>query len=296
VSRFRSLVKAVLPAPLARWIQQRRAQRERRAVRGCVVTHTYGGRMFEIELRSLYGKLYDQDWPKLAEIERLKRHGLVSGARVFNLGANHGVIALMLADAVGQDGQVIAVEADPDDAEAASSNAARNGMAQLTIINAAVAHEPGWIEFGVRGAVDHGDSKAARRRVAAVSIDELAARFGPPDVVFMDVEGYEAEALAGATATLARAVDWFVEVHDANDLARYGASAEAVLAYFDAGFELWAARDGLRHAPTGELVSSTEFRQVSHQFEPPSVRFFLLAIATSKDAGPARKLDDADAV
>jgi len=57
-------------------------------------------------------------------------------------------------------------------------------------------------------------------------------RYGPPDVVFIDVDGFEEEALAGAARTIEAGPDWFVEVHPV-DLARYDAEPGEVLAHFD---------------------------------------------------------------
>ena len=54
---------------------------------------------------------YDHDWPELPEIALLKQHGLRPGARVFDIGAHQGVVALMLSKTVGPEGFVLAVEA-----------------------------------------------------------------------------------------------------------------------------------------------------------------------------------------
>jgi hypothetical protein len=69
---------------------------ERPAVEG-----SYGASTFKVLIGSPYGERYDADWPALSEIEVLRGSRLQSGSRAFNLGANHGVMAMMLADAVG---------------------------------------------------------------------------------------------------------------------------------------------------------------------------------------------------
>ncbi len=54
-----------------------------------------------------------------------------------------------------------------------------------------------------------------------MTIDGLASRFGLPDVVLIDVEGYESHVLAGAANTLALgATDFLVEIHDETTLRR----------------------------------------------------------------------------
>ena len=47
-----------------------------------------------------------------------------------------------------------------------------------------------------------------------VTLDAAAARYGTPDVVVVDVEGFEDRVLAGATGLLtARCVSWLIEFH-----------------------------------------------------------------------------------
>jgi FkbM family methyltransferase len=81
------------------------------------------------------------------------------------------------------------------------------------------------VVFGLNGQVDDGQRRWGELRVPAWSIDDLSAEYGVPDVVFMDVEGFEHEALAGAQKTLRAGPDWFVEVHHPQELARYGTAS-----------------------------------------------------------------------
>lgn len=237
-----------------------------------------------MEIRSPYGETYDRDWPVLGEIAFLERHSLTQGARVFDLGANHGVIAMMLARSVGASGEVVAVEADAWLAEAVTRNAQLNKLDQIVSLHAAVGGEEGDLRFGAYGDVDDGSGRFGRTRVPAVTIDSMAARYGPPDVVFMDVEGYELEALRGAPETLARRPDWFVEVHGGETgLARYGASVHDVIDRFtDVGYDCHVAADQLVVNPIdGQLVSLTRFTGLEDvTTELPEARFFLIALGS----------------
>jgi FkbM family methyltransferase len=271
---------ALLP-PRAQGRARTLSQRVRRARFGArVVEHDYGGHRLRVEIRSGYGLVYDQDWPELAEIALLKRHRLGPGATVFNLGANHGVIALMLARAVGPDGQVVALEANPYDARAAARNAQLNDARQLTCVNAAIAEQRGEVTFGLGGEVDDGSGRTGSTRVPALSIDDLADEYGAPDVVVMDVEGYELRALEGAQRTLEQRPDWFVEVHGEEHIGRYGGSVAAVLeAFTSRGYRCLAAKDGLGNLPDGRLVSQTRFRLLEDAADLlAGGRFFLIAL------------------
>ncbi len=44
---------------------------------------------------------YDYDWPEVPEITLLGKNSLKPGAKVFDIGAHQGVVALMLAKIVG---------------------------------------------------------------------------------------------------------------------------------------------------------------------------------------------------
>ena len=47
----------------------------------------------------------------------------------------------------------------------------------------------------------------------AYSIDDMTARFGRPDMLYVDIEGYECRVFHGAAKTLATDPDCFVEMH-----------------------------------------------------------------------------------
>jgi len=275
----------VLPAPWLRALRVWKFRRERRRYEEFVVRHSYAGDRFEVVIGSPYGERYDCDWPELGEIATLEQGRLRPGALVFDLGASYGVIAMMLASVVGPTGRVIALEAHPSDFELARRNADLNGLSQLHCLHGAVARRSGEIVFGLNGQIDDGQRKWGELRVPAWSIDDLAAKYGVPDVVFIDVEGFEYEALLGASETLRAGPDWFVEVHRPEELARYGtASYRQILECFDRRhYDLFAASDRLMLRDPQTLQSLTSFAPLD-QVAPQILdgRFFLIARALAR--------------
>jgi hypothetical protein len=102
-------------------------------------------------------------------------------------------------------------------------------------------------------------------------VDGLAERFGTPDVLYLDVEGYEQHVLAGARRTLeSQRPDCFVEVHVGAGLETFGGTVAGVLAHFrPEEYELFVRGE----APTDE------FRPLTSDVLARQSRFFLVALA-----------------
>src|SRR5207244_676791 len=159
-----------------------------------VVRHTYGSFPFEIYLADrLSVGWYDHDWAELPEITFLCRHKLKLGSRVFDLGAHQCVVALMLAQIVGPTGSVIALDANEHNATVGRRNQELNGIPQLRVLHAAADKQSGTLFFNtnLNGQVDDGTGNFGQVRVPAYSVDDLARQYGMPDVLFIDVEGFE---------------------------------------------------------------------------------------------------------
>lgn len=198
-----------------------------------VIQHIYCGH----PLRLLIGDAmaqgwYDHNWDNvMLEIEELKKRKLKPGARVFDIGAHQGVVALIMAQTVGITGQVIAVEADPWNAQAAEINRKLNLADNIRVVHAAIAefdHKPKHTTSEGLDRVFDWSQKA----VTFQCLNSLAREYGLPDIVYVDVDGFEISVLKGATDILSTDADWFVEIHVGCGLENEGGTWEQVIEFF----------------------------------------------------------------
>lgn len=235
-----------------------------------VVEHTYGDGRLRVHLGDPLGQgWYDHDWAQLPEISVLRGGTLRPGARVFDIGAHQGVVAMMLAREVGSSGYVLAVEPNPHNAAVALKNRDINGMTQIEIVEAAVSDRSGTVvlNHGLDGQLDDGTGAGGRMSVASVTLDELAQRHGMPEFVMIDVEGAECKVLQGGEHVLRSGADFAVEVHVKYGLEKLGGSVEALLSFFPAD----------RFVVTARAEADTSFRPLTAGDPLTRDRFFLLA-------------------
>jgi FkbM family methyltransferase len=216
-----------------------------------LVRHRYGGVPLTVHLADpMSERWYDLDWPEIPEVMFLQRHQLRPGARVFDLGAHQGVVAGVLADSVGSTGQVVAVEANLFNVQVSRINRHLNRRYQIRLVHAAVSDKSGLLRFGrgINGQVDLAGAQVDSQEVRAVTVDELARLYGLPQVLFIDVEGFECHVLRGARETLRSGPDCFVEVHTGAGLEDFGESVHSLLAFFPKDdYALFVANDIDRH-------------------------------------------------
>ncbi len=130
-----------------------------------------------------------------------------------DVGANIGVHTVRLAKLVGSRGQVIALEPEEEAARRAHRNIMLNQLSNAHIINAAAGEEAGGeAQLYQPDARDTNRARASLMRhsyltgsvttVPVVTIDEVCP--GPVALIKIDVEGYEAAVVRGATAKIDR--------------------------------------------------------------------------------------------
>lgn len=269
---LKRIARSVTPGPLRRFLQRRKLARGVAAFPRRVVEHRYGEVTLKVELADgLAEGWYDRDWEPLPELAVLARGRLGPGARVFDVGGHQGVVGLMLGAAVGPTGQVVVVEPNPHNFAMCRRNVELNPMPWVVPHQAAVSDRPGVLAFngGLNGAAAEVSDYGGVIEVPAETLDGLTARYGAPGVVFLDVEGFECRALAGAGATFAAGPDWFVEVHVGCGLEAAGGSVAEVLGHFPEG-----AFDRFVHSEGDRAVTPL----AAAPPEKLAARFFLTAL------------------
>lgn len=146
-------------------------------------------------------------------IQRIIAAALPEGGAFLDVGANVGFYTVMGSRLVGEHGSVLAIEPVTSNVAALVRNARLNDLANVTVLTAAasdragtlrleVGSEPFWCS--VREANAHERLVPDRAVVRAVVIDELLAggSMRLPDVVKIDVEGFERRVIRGMETLL----------------------------------------------------------------------------------------------
>jgi FkbM family methyltransferase len=149
------------------------------------------------------------------EVQCALQYLLQPGMLTFDIGANVGFTALLAARQVGPTGRVVCFEPLPANAEQIRHNARLNGFDQIDVHCTALGRDDGEAEFQLSESPTWGrltQSGTAPRpngiiRVPVRRLDSLVAAdaLPPPALVKMDVEGAEADVIAGSRALLGKA-------------------------------------------------------------------------------------------
>jgi FkbM family methyltransferase len=142
--------------------------------------------------------------------EALQQH-VRSGMTIYDVGANIGFFTLLAARFVGQQGRVVAFEADPEIARRLREHVSRNVFGWVALEEKAVWSESSIVFFeridpatspdrGLGHVVTEGAVDTIR--VSAVSLDDYTKTHPPPDFLKCDVEGAEIEVFRGAQRLL----------------------------------------------------------------------------------------------
>lgn len=266
---IRSIIKRLLPSRVWLRLHEWKVGRLIRDYPHRVVEHLYHGFPLKVLIADgLASAWYDHDWSAQTEIEFLKKHRLRTGARVFDCGAHQGVVAMMLARVVGSTGEVIAVEATQHNCEVARENFKLNAITHARCLHAGVSNASGTLRFSFSLNATACPTSGSVS-VEAITIDQLTDAHGPPDVLIVDVEGFELNVLHGAARTLATRPSCMIEVHVNHGLeAAGGSSIEVINLLRSAGYKLHVFRENDPTVFPLEQAPATILQD----------RFFLLAV------------------
>ena len=160
----------------------------------------------------------------------------LEGRTVYDVGCLDGMYTLFFARAVGPSGRVVAFEPNPRNCETIADNLALNDFTNVDV------HDVGLgtrsevselvIPFGapgqgtVNGELQRHYLQQSRTTRVPIRIEPLdtyrhANAIPPPDVIKIDVEGFELQVLEGATSTLEEfKPKLFIELHGLEPSAR----------------------------------------------------------------------------
>jgi FkbM family methyltransferase len=216
LSHFRRLVAAGLSVDelIGHFIQseeyrekQRVYQREMEA-RGEPVAVDLGGYQVVVRRTDLdFGSGIFESRRYEDHVRQVVRDLVEPGDVVVDVGANVGVIALLAASLVQEEGQVVAVEPNPDNVQLLYRGIVLNGYQNITVLPFAASGKRaifsltgGTSNTHIIGANATHDGHLAQ----SIVLDEALSGLSRLDFVKMDIEGHEPLALEGARALLKR--------------------------------------------------------------------------------------------
>ncbi|GIV19459.1 MAG: hypothetical protein KatS3mg023_1210 [Armatimonadota bacterium] len=150
------------------------------------------------------------------------------GKTVYDVGANVGIMTLFFARSVGDSGKVVAFEPHPYSYHRLNRNLRVNRLANVVSLQCAVGDTATTLDlfqpsrhlsaatFDREKAENLKEGALIVHHVEVDSLDSLIARYQLPlpDMVKVDVEGFEVHVLRGAHETIQRCYpDWFIEIH-----------------------------------------------------------------------------------
>jgi len=162
-----------------------------------------------------YGKFVDARLykPVRVELAWLAR-AAAPGYLVADVGAHHGYFSLLLSHWVGAGGRVYAFECLPENADIAARNVALNGLDNMTVVRQAVGAQSGTVEIvnNSGGIMGRRGPEVSLLKMEMIALDEFFSE-RVPDLLKIDVEGYEFEVLKGARRCLAARPKIALEFH-----------------------------------------------------------------------------------
>ncbi len=138
-------------------------------------------------------------------IQRALSRELKEGDTFYDVGANAGFFSILAARLVGLKGRVFAFEPLPENIESVQEQFSINSLGQCALIPKAVGGQSGTAllllaenSSMARIAGDQETRAEKSLTVPTITLDEFVQADAPPDLIKIDVEGFETEVLLGA--------------------------------------------------------------------------------------------------
>jgi FkbM family methyltransferase len=232
--------------------------------RGSVRRVTRDGLNFELDISDLV------DWytyfgfrnDSLSALYRLAH----DGANVIDVGANNGLVTLNLAKRVGTSGHLISFEPDPGTFRRLERNVALNRSWSVALENMALGSTHGRVRWvsprsdnaGMNRMAVSGEAADVFGEVEVTTLDRYLENrpVDRLDLIKIDVEGREADVIAGSMATLAKFQPMlFIELSDSN-LRLAGSSAVDLLRRLEgAGYRCAHSEGGRKISSSSDFTS-----------------------------------------
>ncbi len=155
--------------------------------------------------RHVHAGVYEPD------VTAVFRRLLSPGMNVLDIGANIGYFSMLSAGLVGAGGHVLAVEPNPANARLLEASRRLNGYDQVTVAQFAAGRETGLLALHVAQSNGTTSKPSAEleallsaQTVPCIAIDRLVPADRRIDLIKVDVEGAEYNALLGCTAIITR--------------------------------------------------------------------------------------------
>jgi FkbM family methyltransferase len=172
------------------------------------------------------------------------------GDTVIDCGANEGFTSILAAVKAGPAGKVFAIEPAPHNLEPIRINVALNGFEdRVAVVPKAVGDKNAIIPF---------EGEISREGESSVEMIALDDTFSSPDVIKIDVEGFEAKVIRGAELMLkCHRPTIFLEPHLSQpvDMRNYGDSPEDLYQFVtDLGYVVYQDGRPIQSIPAGAVV------------------------------------------
>lgn len=208
---------------------------------------------------------------EVGTLEFLKKH-LAEGNTYIDVGSNIGLMAITASKCVGEKGVVLAIEPNPETREILSRNIAHNELSNISILDKAIGSQAGTAIIYPNWNINRGGASLINRStdqsgtpVEVCTLDEVVSQMNlAPDVIKIDVEGFELEVLKGAKSLLTQTNPPIIILEISQERKTVGGNGEELIDFLLNlnQYDFFIGKEGKES--TGKLV------QVEHKQEFPN--------------------------